>query len=73
MDGATQAIVVRYHSSTKPPPDKAEVQRFTEAVKTIMGVSKAELQKRIEEEKRKEQVKPSAASPSAVSSSPRVD
>jgi hypothetical protein len=36
----------------KPPPDTPEFARFTEALKTMLKVSKTEMQKRIEEDKR---------------------
>jgi hypothetical protein len=58
----------RYHICMKPPPDNPEFARFTKAMRTIMGVSKAELQRRIEEEKKEKRSKPSA-SPGSVSSS----
>jgi hypothetical protein len=37
----------------KPPPDTPEFARFTAAMREIMKVSKAEMNKRIAEEKRK--------------------
>jgi hypothetical protein len=36
----------------KPPPDTPEFTRFTEALKTMLKVSKTEMQRRIEEDKR---------------------
>jgi hypothetical protein len=36
----------------KPPPDTPEFAKFTEALKTMLKVSKTELQMRIEEDKR---------------------
>jgi hypothetical protein len=36
----------------KPPPNTPEFARFTEALKTMLKVSKKEMQKRIEEDKR---------------------
>jgi hypothetical protein len=36
----------------KTPPDNPEFARFTEAMRGIMKVSKVELQRRMEEEKR---------------------
>ena len=36
----------------KTPPDNPEFARFTEAMKTIVKVSKVELQRRMEAEKR---------------------
>jgi len=54
----------------KPPPDNPEFARFTEAMLHIAGVSKAELQRRIEDEKKGKQTKAKPASPdSGVSSS----
>jgi hypothetical protein len=38
----------------KKPPDPPEFARFTEAMRHIAGVSKTELQRRIEEEKKEE-------------------
>lgn len=35
----------------KPPPDDPEFQRFTQAMREMMKVSKVEIQKRIEAEK----------------------
>jgi len=37
----------------KPPPDNPEFARFTEAMGTIMKVSKVEINRRIKAEKRK--------------------
>jgi hypothetical protein len=37
----------------KPPPDDLEFRRFTEAMRHMMKVSKVELQRRMEAEKRK--------------------
>jgi hypothetical protein len=37
----------------KTPPDNPEFNRFTEAMREIVKVSKVEMQRRIEEEKRK--------------------
>jgi len=50
----------------KPPPDNAEFAKFTEAMRGIMKVSKSELNRRMETEKKGKQVKP--ASPVPVSS-----
>ena len=36
----------------KPPPDTPEFARLTEALKTMLKVSKTEMQRRIEEDKR---------------------
>jgi hypothetical protein len=57
---------VRYHTRMKTPPDNPEFARFTDAMRHIMGVSKVELQKRMQEEKRKPKTSASrgpAASP----------
>jgi hypothetical protein len=61
----------------KTPPDNPEFRRFTEAMKAIMGVSKAELNERIKAEKDAKKGKRSkasspSASPSVVSSSTLV-
>ena len=61
----------------KTPPANPEFARFTEAMKTIMGVSKAELQERLKAEKAAKKGKQSkasspSASPSVVSSSTPV-
>jgi hypothetical protein len=40
-----------YHSPMKPPPSNPEFARFTEAMKTILRVPKAEITKRVEAEK----------------------
>jgi hypothetical protein len=37
----------------KPPPDNPEFERFTEAMRHIMTVSKTDIQEAIKEEKRK--------------------
>jgi hypothetical protein len=58
---------VRYHIAMKPPPDNPEFRKFTNAMRTIMSVSKTELKKREAEEKREKQ--PNAASPGSASSS----
>jgi hypothetical protein len=52
----------------KPPPDNAEFARFTDAMRVIMGVSKADVQKRIEAEKQAKRTKTSASRDSAASS-----
>ena len=61
----------------KTPPDNPEFARFTEAMRAIMGVSKAELIERLKDEEAsngKKGKRPiSSASPSAVSSSTPVD
>lgn len=51
----------------KPPPDNPEFARFTDAMRTIVKVSKVEMNRRIEAEK-KRKTKPSA-SPVPASSS----
>ena len=45
----------------KPPPDNPEFTRFTSAMRDIMKVSKTELQRRIETEKRKPKASASRA------------
>jgi hypothetical protein len=61
------ALHVRYHNGMKPPPDDPQFRKFTDAMRTIMSVSKTELKKREAEEKKEKQ--PSAASPDSASSS----
>ena len=58
----------------KKPPDTPEFARFTAAMRHIMGVSKVELQRRIDAEKAKKKGKrlKSSASPVPVSSSKRA-
>jgi hypothetical protein len=54
----------------RTPPNNPEFARLTFAMRHIAGVSKAELQRRMEDEKKGKQAKVSPASPdSAVSSS----
>jgi hypothetical protein len=62
--------MLRYHISMKPPPDNPEFRRFTRAMKTIMGVSKADLQKQLAEEKKGKRTKSSASPAPASSSTP---
>jgi hypothetical protein len=57
-----------YHSPMKKPPDNPEFARFTAAMRKIMKVSKVELQRRMEAEKKGKRFKTSA-SPSVASSS----
>jgi len=57
-----------YDNCMKRPPDNPEFARFTRAMRHIMGVSKTELQRRMEEEKKGKQPKASA-SPSVASAS----
>ncbi len=59
---------MRYDNSMKKPPDNPEFARFTRAMRHIMGVSKTELQRRMEEEKKGKRSKTSA-SPFVVSAS----
>jgi hypothetical protein len=51
---------LRYDNAMKPVPDNPEFARFTDAMRSIVKVSKAELNKRIAAEK-KRKVKPSAS------------
>jgi hypothetical protein len=44
---------LRYDGRMKTPPDTPEFTRFTHAMKDILKVSKTELQKRIDAEKRR--------------------
>ncbi len=50
--GQGKSARIRYHRRMKPPPDTPEFAKFTEALKTMLKVSKVEMQKRIEEDKR---------------------
>jgi hypothetical protein len=52
----------------KPPPDNPEFARFTEAMRHIAGVSKAEIQRRMEDEKKGKQAKALPASPDSGAS-----
>ena len=52
----------------KPTPTTTQFIRFTQAMREIMKVSKAELQQRIKDEKKEKQSKTSA-SPGSVSAS----
>jgi hypothetical protein len=63
---------VRYHNPMKPPPDNPEFRKFTSAMRTIMSVSKAELKKREEAQKKRKRSKVSA-SPGSVASSSAVN
>jgi hypothetical protein len=63
---------MEYHNSMKTPPDNPEFRRFTGAMRTIMSVSKTELRKREEAQKKRKRAK-RAASPGSVSSSPAVN
>jgi hypothetical protein len=54
----------------KTPPDNPEFAKFTSAMREMMKVSKTELQRRIEAEKRKPKASASRAS---VSSSKRAN
>jgi len=56
----------------KKPPDDPEFRRFTQAMRTIMSVSKREMYKRERAEKREKEAK-RPASPSAASSSTSVN
>jgi len=44
---------LRYDSPMKTPPDNPEFERFTDAMRRIMTVSKTDIQKAIKAEKRK--------------------
>ena len=54
----------------KKPPDNPEFARFTDAMRQIMGVSKTELQRRIEAEKTEKKGKRIKSSASPVPASP---
>ena len=60
-------IVTRYHNAMKPPPDNPEFTRFTGAMRDILKVSKTEMNRRIEAEKKRKS-KTSASPVSAVAS-----
>jgi hypothetical protein len=72
MDGSAKALVLRYYSRMKTPPDNPEFRRFTSAMRTIMSVSKTTLKKRETKEKKRKRAK-RAASPGSVSSTPAVN
>jgi hypothetical protein len=63
---------MEYHNPMKPPPDNPEFRKFTGAMRTIMSVSKAELKKREEAQKKRKRSKTSA-SPVPASSSRAVN
>lgn len=48
----------------KTPPNDPEFSRFTEAMRTILKVSKTELNRRLEAEKRKPTASPSSGAQS---------
>lgn len=56
----------------KPPPDNPEFRKFTSAMRTIMKVSKVELKRREEAQKKRKRIRASA-SPGSVSSSSAVN
>jgi hypothetical protein len=58
---------MEYHNPMKPPPDNPEFAKFTEALRTVMSVSKVELQRRIEEEKQEKKARKSASLDSGAS------
>lgn len=51
----------------KTPPDSPEFAKFSQAMRDILGVSKEELQKRIDAEKREREAKASASASGRVS------
>jgi hypothetical protein len=53
---------VRYDNAMKTPPKSAEFDRFTDAMKTILKVSKTEMVQRIEAEKTAKRTESPAAS-----------
>jgi hypothetical protein len=53
----------------KKPPDNPEFAKFTAAMRHIMGVSKAELRQREEEQKKGKQAKPVSPAPAVSSTS----
>ena len=57
----------------KKPPDNPEFAKFTAAMRHIMGVSKTEMLRRIEDEKKGKRVKTSASPVPAVSDSTSQD
>jgi hypothetical protein len=52
------SFLLRYHSAMKPTPKGPEFTRFTEAMRGIMKVSKTELQRRMEAEKKAQKSTP---------------
>jgi hypothetical protein len=46
---------VRYDNAMKSPPKNPEFTKFTDAMRTIMKVSKTELQRRMEADKKAKQ------------------
>jgi hypothetical protein len=59
----------RYHKPMKTPPDNPEFARFTSAMREMMKVSKTEMNRRIDAEK-KRKTKASASRASGVASTP---
>ena len=53
---------LRYDSAMKTPPNNPEFNRFTDAMKTILKVSKTEMVQRIEAEKATKRTESPAAS-----------
>lgn len=46
-----ELLCVRYHTGMKTPPDSPEFAKFSQAMRDILGVSKEEMQRRMDEEK----------------------
>ena len=63
-----QTLRLRYHNPMKPPPDNPEFAKFTEAMRQIMKVPKAEIQERMEATKTERRARTSV-SPAPVSAS----
>ena len=53
MSNILNNVPTRYDSPMKKPPQNPEFERFTEAMRHIMTVSREELQRRIEADSRK--------------------
>ncbi len=51
----------RYHKPMKPPPTDPEFVKFTEAMRQIMKVSKAEIQERIDAERKQRRARTSVS------------
>lgn len=67
MTTMPRTFPLEYHCLMKPPPDNPEFAKFTDALRTIMKVSKTELQRRMEEEKQQKKAKRSASADSPAS------
>ena len=76
MSNILNNVPTRYDSPMKKPPQNPEFERFIEAMRHIMTVSREELQRRIEADSRKtgkRKVKPVSASRAPAASPKRAN